>query len=257
MALDDELKKWEGALTDKQKLALEAVRFLGKAFHQTLLNIPEEVSAVHARLKSVADGAIEAVKDVTKCLAKVGASGDFADWYEITLGKDYCDGSDISIPGRVLSAAGLIVGSAKFWRLMGDAVGIAVQSKQVFKKTEAIIGDVKHIRSRMSNLGEVIPGTTIPKYFNIEVAGGSFHVHPNATKHMAEYIKSLPPSHGTPLRNDLILTSFQGAVSEAVASGAWKESLDSQNIIVVGGWELIFSQKAGDNLPVIKHALMK
>lgn len=125
MALDDELKKWEGTLTDKQKLALEAVRFMGKAFHQTVLDLPEEVSAVHARLKSVADGAIEAVKDVTKCLAKVGASGDFSDWYEVTVGKDYCDGSDLSFAGRAATAAGLVIGSGKAWRILADGLGIA------------------------------------------------------------------------------------------------------------------------------------
>jgi hypothetical protein len=125
MALDDELKKWEGTLTDKQKLALEAVRFLGKAFHQTVLSLPEEVSAVHDRLKSVADGAIEAVKDVTKCLVKVGASGDFSDWYEVTVGKDYCDGSELSFAGRAATAAGLVIGSGKAWRILADGLGIA------------------------------------------------------------------------------------------------------------------------------------
>jgi hypothetical protein len=125
MALDDELKKWEGTLTDKQKLALEAIRFLGKAFHQTVLSLPEEVSAVHARLKSVADGAIDAVKDVTKCLVKVGASGDFSDWYEVTVGKDYCDGSELSFAGRAATAAGLVVGSGKVWRILADGLGIA------------------------------------------------------------------------------------------------------------------------------------
>ncbi len=124
MALDDELKKWEGTLTEKQRLALEAVRFLGTAFHQTLLKLPEEASAVHNRLKSIADGAIEAVKDVTKCLAKVGASGEFADWYEITVGRDYCDGSELTFAGRVATAAGLVIGSGKIWRVLAEAAGV-------------------------------------------------------------------------------------------------------------------------------------
>ena len=74
---------------------------------------------------------------------------------------------------------------------------------------------------------------------------------------MGEYINSLPVSHGSPLRNDLILGSFEGAVKDAVTSGAWKMSLETGKPIVSGGWELIFSKKAGDALPVIKHALMK
>jgi hypothetical protein len=148
MALDDELKKWEGSLTEKQRLVLDAIRFLGSAFHQAVLNLPGELSAISKRLKSITEGAIEAVKDVTKCMAKVGVSGDFADWYEITLGKDYCTGDDITIPGRVLSAAGLIVGSAKFWRVMGDAAGIAVNTKRVFKETEHVAESVVDIIGR-------------------------------------------------------------------------------------------------------------
>ncbi|MDQ3233187.1 MAG: DUF1036 domain-containing protein [Pseudobdellovibrionaceae bacterium] len=148
MALDDELKKWEGSLTEKQRLVLDAIRFLGSAFHQTVLNLPSELSAISKRLKAITEGAIEAVKDVTKCIAKVGASGDFADWYEITLGKDYCTGDEISIPGRVLSAAGLVVGSAKFWRVMGDAAGIAVNTKRVFKETEHVAESVVDIIGR-------------------------------------------------------------------------------------------------------------
>lgn len=109
----------------------------------------------------------------------------------------------------------------------------------------------------MSNVGQAIPSTTVPKHFNLKTAGESFHVHPNATKHMGEYINSLPTSHGFPFRNDLILGSFEGAVKDAIASGAWKTSLETGKPIVSGGWELIFSKTAGDTLPVIKHALMK
>lgn len=105
----------------------------------------------------------------------------------------------------------------------------------------------------MSNLGEAIPGTTIPKYFRLKTEGAEFFVNPNATKHMGECINRLPTSHGFPLRNDVMLASFESGVQEAVKSGA----LESGKPVVSGGWELIFAKRPSDELVVIKHALMK
>ena len=85
----------------------------------------------------------EAGKDVTACVAKVGVSGDFADWYEITRGKDYCTGAALSEQGRILSAAGLVFGTAKFWRLMGDAVGVAVHARPVFRETGKLVDSAR------------------------------------------------------------------------------------------------------------------
>lgn len=42
-----------------------------------------------------------------------------------------------------------------------------------------------------------IKGTSIPKSFELAVDGGKFWVHPNATKHMAEYLTRNGMSHGT------------------------------------------------------------
>jgi hypothetical protein len=53
-----------------------------------------------------------------------------------------------------------------------------------------------------------------------------------------------------------MLASFDGGVKDAVTSGAWKTSLETGRLIISGGWELIFSQRQGDTLPVIIHALM-
>ena len=133
---------------------------------------------------------------------------------------------------------------------LGDAGSTA-------EKLVDVLDSAKKIGSQMSNLGEAIPGTSIPKYFRLKTEGAEFFVNPNATKHMGEYINSLPPTHGLPLRNDLIIASFESGVKEAVRSGAWKTSLDSGNPIISGGWELIFSKRPTDELPVIIHALMK
>jgi hypothetical protein len=141
LALDDELKKWEGTLTQKQLLILETIRFLGQAFK----NLPGELIEAKNRLVSITEGAVTAVKDFTVCAAKVGASGDYGDWYEIINKKDICTGEEITFAGQVFSAAGLAVGSAKFWRTIGKISGISVYTKKAVEATATYIDDVVKI----------------------------------------------------------------------------------------------------------------
>ena len=93
-------------------------------------------------------------------------------------------------------------------------------------------------------------GTNIPKSFELNAGGTRFWVAPNATKHMANY-STRTISHGRPMTDQQLLSSFNGAVTQAKTTGF------TYNVpIRVGNWELIFSpaRQAGQ-LPVIKHAL--
>ena len=98
---------------------------------------------------------------------------------------------------------------------------------------------------------ETIEGTSIPKSFELETEGGKFWVHPNATKHMTEYLTRNGASHSSSMSSQAMLTSFQQSVNQAVTQG-----IEYGDMMQVGRWELVFSQgRAGDALPVIKHAL--
>jgi hypothetical protein len=96
----------------------------------------------------------------------------------------------------------------------------------------------------------VNPSTTIPKSFELSVGKSKYWVHPNATKHMAEYsTKTL--SHGNKMTDQTLLSSFKGAVEQAT-----KQGIKYNEMKMVGNWELIFSRpRAEGQLPVIKHAL--
>jgi RHS repeat-associated protein len=97
------------------------------------------------------------------------------------------------------------------------------------------------------------PGTTIPHSFELATSGGRFWVHPNATKHMVEYVTRNGASHGMPINSQAMLTSLQGSVEAAAQQG-----IRFGEAMQVGRWELVFSQgRAGDALPVLKHALYK
>ncbi len=149
------LKQWHSAgvpeTVIKQRLAyIDALRALGDGFVAAASDVPE----VLTKMRDILDGAITAAKDVSTCIASVGVGGDFVDWYELTQGRDYCNGNELSFSGRVVSAVGLVAGSAKFWRVMGEAVGISVNSSRVFKKTEEVIDSAKRFELPPAKLGE-------------------------------------------------------------------------------------------------------
>ncbi|MEO0684157.1 MAG: RHS repeat-associated core domain-containing protein, partial [Cyanobacteria bacterium J06649_11] len=93
--------------------------------------------------------------------------------------------------------------------------------------------------------------TLIPHSFKMFTSRGSFWVAPNATKHMVQYAKVVKFSHGQLVIQQAMLSSFNRAVSAAARQG-----IKYNQVMNVGGWELIFSpaRQAGQ-LPVIKHAL--
>lgn len=97
-----------------------------------------------------------------------------------------------------------------------------------------------------------IPGTSIPKSFELNVNGQTVWVNPNATKHMGEYLTRNGLSHSTTEGSQAMLTSLQSAVKDASSTG-----LKFNEKMQVGRWELIFSQRPSDPYPVLKHALYK
>jgi len=102
----------------------------------------------------------------------------------------------------------------------------------------------------------IIPGTYIPKSFELITTSGTFWVHPNATKHMFEYLTRNTPSNSLGsirmINNQAMLLSLQSAVSQAATQG-----IKYGKLVDVGSWELKFSMKSGDRLPVLMHAVYK
>ncbi|MDQ3235390.1 MAG: hypothetical protein M3Q07_26565 [Pseudobdellovibrionaceae bacterium] len=137
------LKQWKGQLTPKQVLVLQTVIELGKAFKLAATQTAESAKAITERLASITAGAAQAVKDVAVCLVKVGAAGDYGDWYEITTGKDFCDGSELTLAGRGITAIGVIAGQGKFWRAVGETFGVSTSIAKAGKKAFDIIEEFK------------------------------------------------------------------------------------------------------------------
>jgi len=98
----------------------------------------------------------------------------------------------------------------------------------------------------------LLEGTNIPKSFvlnGMKVGENELWVHPNATKHMAEFVNSAAnrTGHATLVEREM-MASFQSAVDQAIPL-----LTSGRNSITVGGWELGIDAGTG----VIYHALMK
>lgn len=96
---------------------------------------------------------------------------------------------------------------------------------------------------------ERIPGTNIPKSFSIEgwsVNGIQIWVHPNATKHMGEYIKG---SGGSILVENELMNSFKTAINHVLPQIRSGKNFFSN----INGWEIGINGDTG----VIYHALYK
>jgi hypothetical protein len=98
-------------------------------------------------------------------------------------------------------------------------------------------------------------GTVIPRSFTFAAGSTNVWVHGNGTKHIAEYANAMLARGVAPelvnLTSQVQLTSLQAAVRTAGSQGIGYEQM-----MRVGGWELIFSApRAGQALPVLKHAL--
>jgi filamentous hemagglutinin len=100
---------------------------------------------------------------------------------------------------------------------------------------------------------EVYPGSVLPKSFELTTTTNTIWVHPNATEHIAEFIKMKAVNY-TPeavqLATQQQLNSLRTAVSESIKNGVVYDKL-----LEVGGWELKFSQpRQVGQLPALIHA---
>lgn len=174
---------------------------------------------------------------------KAGASGSFNAGVE--GGKLVTD-----IAGLLAGGAGVVKGGAVLTekvvaKVAGKAESVAAKVGADIAKTGTVFDSIKATQP-------AIPGTSIPKSFELNVNGQTVWVNPNATKHMGEYLTRNGLSHSTTEGSQAMLTSLQSAVKDASSQG-----IKFNEKMQVGRWELIFSQRPTDPYPVLKHALYK
>ncbi|WP_175415136.1 hypothetical protein [Paenibacillus algicola] len=130
--------------------------------------------------------------------------------------------------------------------------GIGAWKKAVSSATKNAVSKGDTVWSFIRQTQAVREGTLIPRSFELTSRNaGKMWVHPNATKHMEEYVKRYT-SHSYSINQQALLTSFKSAVDYAT-----KKGIEYNKLVNVRGWELKFSKKEGDILPVIMHAVYR
>lgn len=84
------------------------------------------------------NGLAAAIAEGAVCAAKVVVSGDFGDLYEVSFGKDLCSGENLTIPERLISSLGFVVGNGRAWRRAAEKSGLTTEAKYVFDLSSSI-----------------------------------------------------------------------------------------------------------------------
>uniref|UniRef100_UPI0021BD45EC VENN motif pre-toxin domain-containing protein n=1 Tax=Yersinia rohdei TaxID=29485 RepID=UPI0021BD45EC len=154
--------------------------------------------------------------------------------------------SEAIVPGGVGAGGAIGIGKTAAEATAAKAEAVAANAaKNSQLPTGTVFDSIKATQP-------AIPGTSIPKSFELNVNGQTVWVNPNATKHMGEYLTRNGLSNSTSEGSQAMLTSLQSAVQDASSQG-----FKFNEVMQVGSWELIFSQRPTDPYPVLKHALYK
>lgn len=180
---------------------------------------------------------------VTADLVQSGAEGLGVDPQTADTIGDSADAL-LGILGTLGAGAALAAGRST---VLGGAASL---TDDLVKPGAQLATKTGTVMDQITAMGPLRGPTKVPKFFELTAGRYKFWVHPNATKHMEEYL-TRSVSHGNPINSQTLLTSFQGAVEDLVS-----KPLVYEEVVRSGPWELIFSApRDGGLLPVIKHAV--
>ncbi|WP_224250070.1 hypothetical protein [Hyalangium gracile] len=131
-----------------QKAVLDSTDALAGGYEALEQGVALEDPTIPATLDRMLDGAIVVAKEVALLGLSFTPVGDFIDLCELVTGKENCnpDGADLSVSERMFAGAGLIIGSGKFWKLVGahvSAIGGVIISNHLPKWLDRL-EDISH-----------------------------------------------------------------------------------------------------------------
>ncbi|MBV9169919.1 MAG: hypothetical protein JOZ81_07525 [Chloroflexi bacterium] len=91
------------------------------------------------------------------------------------------------------------------------------------------------------------PATKIPRSFNVEVGGTYFHVTPNATEHIKDYVASTP-SATAPVESQIELANLRAVLAKAQA-----QKIKYDQLVVIDGWEIKIGPPRTGPYPTVYH----
>lgn len=166
-AIKSGLNRWGGAHpTPRQQIMIEVLLGIGGAA-ESLDEAAAQDPTAPATLKRWLDGAVTGVKEAGKVGIGFTPVGDFIDACEVFSGWESCipGGTALTTTGRVLSGAGLVIGSGTLWRSAGK--WLALTGKKVMHTTADFVDNMvglaaaerREMVSRLKNLdGDAVAG---------------------------------------------------------------------------------------------------
>lgn len=132
--IEDEMRTWRGQVVTEQQLAfIRAFEGIARGFRV----MGSELALIGKTATDMMNSAAASVKSGVTCATKVVALADMGDMIELTSGKDICTGEELTATGRFLTGIGLGIGYGKFWRAVGETLGLNVKVKASIEKIGA------------------------------------------------------------------------------------------------------------------------
>ncbi|MCP3166433.1 hypothetical protein [Myxococcus qinghaiensis] len=138
--LQSNLNLWQGdAPTAQQNEILNTLDGLHGGWQSVEDGAAVEDPSIISTLLSIGDSAQVIIKEVALFGVGMTPVGDFIDFCEVITGWETCmpNGTQLSTGERVFTAMGMVVGTGRFWRAVGNAV--TPVGKVVADRCEALI----------------------------------------------------------------------------------------------------------------------
>jgi Pre-toxin TG len=225
--LEEQMRLWKRDEVNQQKIIAAVQALAGAA--RTLTRLAADDSAyLRGRLDAILSSTLVAAKNGA-CIAGTMAPGvnDFADWYELISAKNLCTGETLALWEQALSGVGIIAGSGRLWRAIGEeisgiskvssnAVAIVSNSRNIsdesLRKASKIGSESKSFSRAMDSVASGKPHFYLKRSGEAIPSTGFRHVPSDAA-----YLNSMVKSGSIPARADGTYFSFDSFNDAATA----------------------------------------
>ncbi|WP_342377049.1 hypothetical protein NVS55_37375 [Myxococcus stipitatus] len=137
--LQSNLNLWHGTATPQQDAILDTLDGLHGGWQSVEEGAAAEDPSIISTLLSIGDSAQVIIKEVALLGVGMTPAGDFIDFCEVATGWETCmpGGAQLSTGERMFTALGMVVGTGRFWRGVGNA--LPTVSKPIADRCETLI----------------------------------------------------------------------------------------------------------------------
>src|SRR5262249_53166020 len=135
-------------------------------------------------------------------------------WDYFSIARSAASEADLQRAVGCLARAVAVTGVTAFIGLLGRAAG---KGLKVLRRGK--LAGRTEVWWKADDFGPDYPGTAIPQGFTLQVGTRTFTIKPNATKHMAEYVRGKAGVGAFAAGTEFPISSLAGALEHADESG--------------------------------------